>query len=351
MERITYRITLDTFKSGVQRRLQGFCTSDNMARRIAVNLVSGGDTYEIPLDHVTAAMYVTTPGAKEPSINECTIEDNTIVYDVLPITEPGITRMQVKVIETSETGARKVLLAPTFTVEVAADEVSDKSAEQSTTFTALENAVAMAKEVYDSRVLRVEIEEDCTFRVYYADGTVYENDYFHEALYNGNAILAESFAMGGTGAREGEDTDNAKYYAAVSKSASADVDKTASDAKAILEEAMLKTLFTVFGVDWENGHLTYLTTEYEFEVDKETGELVAKGEGYTPESVISSVVNSIIDDKLAAMEKRIIEELAIKYAASSNQIMTLVNGEWIPYEETVVEDATTGEETDVEEEE
>ena len=105
MERITYRITLDAHKNGIQRTLQGFETANNMSRRIAVNLVAGSDTYEIPLDHVVAMVYVTTPNATEPSINECIIEDNTIIYDVLPIVEEGITEMQIKLITVDANGA------------------------------------------------------------------------------------------------------------------------------------------------------------------------------------------------------------------------------------------------------
>ena len=112
MERINYRITLDSHKTGIQRTLQGFETADNMARTIAVNITASGDTYEIPLDNVVAMMYVTTPNASEPSINECRIEDNTIYYDVLPIVEEGITEMKIKLIETSVDGAKRVLLAP-----------------------------------------------------------------------------------------------------------------------------------------------------------------------------------------------------------------------------------------------
>ena len=118
MEQIIYRITLDAHKNGIQRTLQGFETADNMARRIAINLTAGGDTYEIPYDHVTALIYITEPSAKEPSINECAIDGNTILYDVLPIVEEGITEMQVKLIETSMDGAKRVIAAPRFAVEV-----------------------------------------------------------------------------------------------------------------------------------------------------------------------------------------------------------------------------------------
>ena len=272
MERITYRITLDTHKNGIQRTLQGFETADNMSRRIAINLMASGDTYEIPLDHVVAMMYVTTPSATEPSINECTIEDNTIVYDVLPIVEEGITEMQIKLIETRESGAKSVLVSPKFAVEVADSGTDDESAEQSTTFTSLENAIAQANEMYDSRLLRIEIGEDCRFKAYYADGTVYENDYLYEALYNGNALLSESYAHGGTGIREGEDTDNSMYYKNIARSALAEAKSVNAKSTTIMNEVLKHSLYTAFSVNYNTGHLNYESQNYVFSIN-ENGEL------------------------------------------------------------------------------
>lgn len=211
MERITYRITLDAYKTGIQRTLQGFETADNMSRRISIGLVAGSDTYEIPLDHVTAVMYVFDYGATKPSIHECVIEDNTIIYDVLPITTAGPVCMQVKLIETSLNGAKRVLASPKFVLEVADSMANDDGAEHTATFTALEDALARARDVYDARLLRIEFTEDCIFRAYYADGTVYENEFIHEAV-SEYVAFAKSYAVGGSGTRDGEDTDNAKYY-------------------------------------------------------------------------------------------------------------------------------------------
>lgn len=306
MERIIYRITLDTHKSGVQRMLQGFNTSDNLARKIAINLVSGGDTYNIPLDHVVAMMYVTTPRATEPSINECIIEDNTIIYDVLPITEEGITEMQLKLIATDLKGAKSVLVSPKFSVEVIDDGMTDSGAEASPTFTALESAVAKAQEVYDKRITNLEVTADCIFRVHYADGTIYENLYLKEAVHNGNAVVAESYAVGGTGTREGEDTDNAKYYAGVSKSASAGLNDLADETRALVDEAKLYTNYTVFGVDFETGTLDYLTAKYNFNINKETGTLEVSGdESYNPDAFIGDIVDETVEEKVANLTNEI----------------------------------------------
>ncbi len=176
MDKITYNKTLDAHKNGIQFTLQGFETADNMSRRIEVSLMASGDTYDLPLEGVEALMYITAPSAKEPSIAECTIKDNVIAYDVLPIVEAGITEMQLKVIGTSVNGAKSVLVSPRFAVEVLESNTDDSEAEKSTTFTALEDAVAKASAAYEARLLRIEVDENCVFRAFYADGTVYETD-------------------------------------------------------------------------------------------------------------------------------------------------------------------------------
>ena len=280
MERITYRITLDTHKNGIQRTLQGFLVGDKMSRRIAINLMAGGDTFEIPFDHVTAVMYVLRPTDSTPSINACTIEDNTIIYDVLPsdLALEGITEMQLKLIEGNVEGARKVLISPRFALEIT-EGTYDEGVVQTASFTALEKAVAQAKAVYDTRLLSVEVTEECTFKAYYADGTVYENDYMRDALYNGNALLSESFAHGNTGIRAGEDSDNAMYYKNMAEGVLEQSLGVNVDCHAILDEVISKSLYTSFSVDFVEGKLTYFSQNYNFTINPETGELEFEGTG------------------------------------------------------------------------
>lgn len=281
MERITYRLTLDAFRTGVQRTLQGFETADKLSRRIVVSLSAGTGMYEIPLDNVIAMIYVKTPNSTEPSINDCSIEDNTIIYDMLPIVEEGITEMQIKLIETSPQGAKRVLVSPKFAVEVTESGTDDDDAEQSTTFTALETAVALAKGAYDERLVSVEIDRDCTFRAFYADGSFYENENLKEALYNGNALLSESFAHGGTATREGEDTDNSLYYKNVAQTIADNCRGINEDCREVLAEVNQKSVYTTFAVDFATGHLTYLSQNYSFTVNEE-GKLEYEAQGEYP---------------------------------------------------------------------
>ena len=75
-----------------------------------------------------------------------------------------------------------------------------------------------------------------------------------------NATLAESYAIGGTGTREGEDADNAKHYAEVS----------AQNADA--------AGYAFFEIDDEDGEM-YVTVangldnDLTFEINENTGEL------------------------------------------------------------------------------
>lgn len=318
MERIVYRITLDTHKTGFQRTLQGFVTEDNMSRTIAVNLTASGDTYEIPLDNVVAMMYITTPGASEPSINECRIEDNTVIYDVLPIVVEGITEMELKLIQTSLDGAKRVLISPSFKLEVNKSGTSDEGAEQTTTFTALENALAKAQGVYDARLLRIDIGEDCVFKAIYADGTVYENHYLHEALYNGNALMSESWAKGGTGIRESEDTNNSMYFSNVSKSSANDARESSNISREMADIAQMNSTFTLFSIDYENGELDYMSANYTFDIDEETGELIIEGEQYSAEELAERAINEWLTAKSAETDAKVDAKLAETDVAIAN---------------------------------
>lgn len=253
MERITYRITLNAHKNGIQKTLQGFETADNTSRRIEVSLVTGSETYEFP-DNVVALIYITLPDVSEPMIHDCTIRDNVIVYDVQPITAEGITEMQVKLIEADPNGARQVLATPKFAVEVAKSGTDDSGAEQSAAFTALEHAVASAKSVYNSRLISIEIDKDCIFRAKYADGTEYESDAIRETIGYVNIELA-------------------KHYANVSQSAAILAQESVSDLKELADEVRMNSVYTIFEVDFETGELVYLSQNYAFQVNEETGEL------------------------------------------------------------------------------
>ena len=290
MERIVYRKTLDVHKNGIQFMLQGFETADKLSRVIEISLMASGDAIDFPLERVVAMMYVTSPGAKEPSINKCIIEDNKIVYDVLPITEEGITTMQIKIIETSVEGATSVIASPKFAVEVTESDAVDDGEELKANFSAIEDFIAKADAAYGSRLERIELASDCIFKAYYADGSEYETDVLQKLFLNGNVLLSESFAHGGTGVRTGEDTDNSMYYSNVSKSEALKAKDIMENSEEILEEVRLHGVYTVFSVDFETGDVEYVSPSFKFKINPDTGELDTEGQSYSFDDEISRVV-------------------------------------------------------------
>ena len=327
MEQIVYRKTLDVHKNGIQFTLQGFDTADNLSRRAEISLMASGDTIDFPLERITAMMYVTTPKSTEPSINTCTVKDNTVVYDFLPIVEEGITEMQIKLIETSPEGAQSVLAAPRFAVEVTKGNAEDESATQTTTFTALEDAVAKATAVYSERFIRMELTNDCIFKAYYADGTTYETDILKKLFYNGTVKLSESFAHGGTGVRAGEDTDNSMYYSNISKSEALNAKDIMENSEEILEEVRTHGLYTAFSVDFETGEVEYVSPSFKFNVNRDTGELDAIGQSYSFDTEVGRVMSDwlatngvVLNDlqRISGAHDTLIEALSANFNNLSN---------------------------------
>lgn len=250
MELVTHRISLDTLRNGVQRVLQGFQTGDEYSRQIEISLVSGSVSYELPLDNITAVMYVTVPGALEPSINACEIDGNKIVYAIQPedIAIEGSVSMQLKVIETRANGAEKVLVSPRFDLEVWESDVSDSGAEASTTFTALENAIAQAREMYNKTIAHIYLDDDNMFTVEYKDGTTYVSSVIADALsqiadIEGYVARAEQAAVVATAAELNvlDAEANAKVSeqnaaASENNAATSETNAAASEANAIAAE-------------------------------------------------------------------------------------------------------------------
>lgn len=293
MEKIVYRKTLDVHKHGTQFLLSGFETADKVSRQIVINLMASGDAIDLPMDQIEAVIYIFTPGIAEPSINKCLIDGNNIIYDVLPITKEGITTMQLKLISTKNGKADGVLFTPKFAVEVLQSE--DKNdVTPKPTFTAVEKALAVASEAYGKRVTRVVLNDDLMFYVYYADGTIYSSDAFKKIYTDGEVLLAQSFAVGESGVRDGEWSDNARYYSDIAKSMSAEVKQSGEDALKTLDEVKLHGVYTIFDMNWETGELVYESPKYNFSIDKENGNLQVDGKSYNLEDTLRDIVSEYL---------------------------------------------------------
>jgi hypothetical protein len=75
----------------------------------------------------------------------------------------------------------------------------------------------------------------------------------------------------------------------------------------LLEEVRKHGVYTAFSFNFEKGELEYVSPMYKFEIDKETGELVAIGETYTPEETINSVVSNWLVEKTAEINQKMAE--------------------------------------------
>lgn len=88
-----------------------------------------------------------------------------------------------------------------------------------------------------------------------------------------SATLSRSWAVGGTNTRQGEDTDNSKYYSEVSESNAETSEYFASQAEDTLDTIRTVIGETVFSVNFLTGELEYTSPGYTFSINMVTGEL------------------------------------------------------------------------------
>lgn len=107
-----------------------------------------------------------------------------------------------------------------------------------------------------------------------------ENASIYASRAENSATSAESYTHGGTGAREGEDTDNSKYYSERSQASSQTAQSYAEQAEAASDEVVNRINEAVeqnvpqFIVDLTTGHLMYQGGRFMFQVNEPTGHLL-----------------------------------------------------------------------------
>lgn len=95
-----------------------------------------------------------------------------------------------------------------------------------------------------------------------------------------NATLSKSYAVGGTGTRTGEDTDNSKYYSEKSQASSQTAQSYAEQAEAASDEIVNRIDEAIsqnvpqFIIDFTTGHLKYQGGRFNFAVQNTTGHLL-----------------------------------------------------------------------------
>lgn len=107
-----------------------------------------------------------------------------------------------------------------------------------------------------------------------------ENASIYASMAENSATLSKSYAVGGTGTRTGEGTDNSKYYSERSQASSQTAQSYAEQAEAASDEVVNRINEAVeqnvpqFIVDLTTGHLMYQGGRFNFIVNEPTGHLL-----------------------------------------------------------------------------
>ena len=89
------------------------------------------------------------------------------------------------------------------------------------------------------------------------------------------SALSKSWAVGGTGTRDGEDTDNSKYYSQQSKLHSEKAKQVSDDAVQAINNAFnsVNKGLPKFKINFDDGKLYHTPSRFTFIVNRETGNL------------------------------------------------------------------------------
>ncbi|MBP3577711.1 MAG: hypothetical protein J6K15_06340 [Lachnospiraceae bacterium] len=279
MNLITHRITLDVLKSGVQKILHGFYAGDVLSRRITVTLTAGSTSVELAQD-ATAVMYITKANGVE-NINACTVEGNTVFYDLLQTDTDavGIANMQVKVISNG-----KVVYAPVFAIEIQSAIGDDVEATTSPVYTALEAALIKAETVYNARLLSVDIEEDLTFVATYADGTTHTSDAIKNAFAEQNDVITAAITEQNTAIDNALKEQSEAVNSAIDKLETLEEEVSTAEQERVAAE-------------------TQRTAEHEAVMQAEAERVIAEQQRETRFSQLESDVQDALDETTVLQDK------------------------------------------------
>ena len=88
-----------------------------------------------------------------------------------------------------------------------------------------------------------------------------------------NANLSKSYAVGGTGTRTGEDTDNSKFYSEQAGNITGNALDKLQEVEEAIKEFEKKLTNTEFTINSETGNLEYVDPYHSFIVNEQTGNL------------------------------------------------------------------------------
>lgn len=116
-------------------------------------------------------------------------------------------------------------------------------------------------------------------------------------------FMSKSYAVGATGERLGEDTDNSKYYSEVAQNLYNESLTTLRKCEESLVDLNERAIGVVFSLNFETGNLEYTSPVYLFSINTDTGNLEWSVEAPNPEPIAamtatSSEIEAMLDEVL-----------------------------------------------------
>lgn len=110
--------------------------------------------------------------------------------------------------------------------------------------------------------------------------------------------MSKSYAVGGSGVRDGEDTDNSKYYSEVAQDIYNESLNLLNDCEQELVDLNARAIGTEFMVNYETGNLEYISPLYYFNVNTATGNLEWSTDAPAPDTIEAATAT---DTEIAEM--------------------------------------------------
>lgn len=148
MERIVYKFTLDVTKIEPQKMLTGLWRGESKSRQLRISLKNGKTPITFDGQTETVSMFVRKPSDESPSVNACTLEGNTIVYDILQsdVSETGVISFTLK-INFYPDNAPAIAYAATFEAQVCDPNCDESHVPSQPTYTALDELLTEVQEI------------------------------------------------------------------------------------------------------------------------------------------------------------------------------------------------------------
>lgn len=257
MEKFLYKFNLDVTKGEAQKCLTGFRIGESAARRLLITLTNGKNPIYLDGESETVEMFVMKPSDTTPSVNACTVEGNTIIYDVLQsdVSEAGVTTFTLKIAFVGDNNTTGIAYAAVFEAQVEDPECDDSQAPSDPTYTLLEQLVEEVNEIrsqivtYDGEAEKWAVGTKDGVPVDPTDPTFHNNAKFWsegaQAITQEDIEKAEAWANGTKGGVPVSSDDpayhaNSKYWSEIATTAGTTASAAATTASSAATTATTK---------------------------------------------------------------------------------------------------------------